>query len=258
MPPVAGVDVGSLTTKAVILDGHRLLAWSLRPTGAFSQQSARAALDQALADCGLRFEEVTAIVATGYGRISVPFPARQVTEITCHARGACAEFPRTRTVIDVGGQDSKVIRVDARGRVVDFAMNDKCAAGTGRFLEVMARALEMDLEEMARASLAARARATVSSTCTVFAESEVVSLIAQGRPREEIARGLHEAICDRLMGLVARVGAEPEITMTGGVALNRGLLAVLEERLGQRINVPRHPQLQGAYGAALIAADRTP
>ncbi|MEW6399635.1 MAG: acyl-CoA dehydratase activase [Bacillota bacterium] len=253
----AGIDIGSLTTKAVIVEGTRPVAWSLRPTGAFSQQSARAALDEALTSCGHAFSDLAAIVATGYGRITVPFPSRKVTEITCHARGAWTEFPRTRTVIDVGGQDSKVIRVDDRGRVTDFAMNDKCAAGTGRFLEVMARALEIDLEEMARLSLSARSGATVSSTCTVFAESEVISLIAQGRPRDEIVRGLHGAICDRLQGLVARVGAEPEITMTGGVALNRGLLAVLQEHLGHRINVPSHPQLQGAYGAALIAAEQT-
>ncbi|HHY95500.1 MAG TPA: 2-hydroxyglutaryl-CoA dehydratase [Firmicutes bacterium] len=249
----AGVDVGSLTTKAVVLEDGRWLASALRITGASSQQNARLVLDEALAACGRGFSELDAIVATGYGRISVPFPARTVTEITCHARGAWAEFTSTRTVIDVGGQDSKVIRVEPPGRVVDFAMNDKCAAGTGRFLEVMARALELELEEMAQLSLRARHKAAISSTCTVFAESEVVSLIAQGRPRDEIVRGLHEAVCDRLFGLIARVGAEPQYTMTGGVAKNRGLLTVLEARLRSRINVPQNPQLAGAYGAALIA-----
>ena len=199
--------------------------------------------------------QIGRVVATGYGRIAVPFASKKVTEITCHARGAYHLFPQTRTVIDIGGQDSKVIRLGKDGRVVDFVMNDKCAAGTGRFLEVMARALEVSLEDMGRLSDLARERLTISSMCTVFAESEVVSLIAEGHPKEDIIRGLHDAVSERVAGMAERVGLENGVTMTGGVAKNAGVVRSLEERLGVKISRPEEPQIVGALGAALIAAD---
>ena len=178
-----------------------------------------------------------------------------ITEITCHARGAFFVHPETRTVIDIGGQDSKVIRLDGQGRNVDFQMNDKCAAGTGRFLEVMAHALEVKLEDLGGLSLSAPRTIQISSMCTVFAESEVVSLIAENQPKEVIIRGLHDAIADRILGLVRRVGVEEKVTLTGGVAKNEGVVRALEERLAVKLFVPPEPQIIGALGAALLARE---
>jgi len=192
-------------------------------------------------------------VTTGYGRSSFPLAHKMITEITCHARGAFYICPETRTVIDIGGQDSKVIRLDKQGRNVDFQMNDKCAAGTGRFLEVMARALEVRLEDLGRLSRSAQRTIKISSMCTVFAESEVVSLIADNQPKEVIIRGLHDAIADRILGMVRRVGVEEKVTLTGGVAKNEGVVLALEERLGVKVFVPPEPQIIGALGAALLA-----
>ncbi|NPV54991.1 MAG: 2-hydroxyglutaryl-CoA dehydratase [Firmicutes bacterium] len=253
----AGVDIGSLSAKAVLLnvDRGQILGYSIMPTGASSRDVAERVLAEAARRAGVDVGKVGRVVATGYGRIAVPFADRKVTEITCHARGAYHLFPRTRTVIDIGGQDSKVIRIGKDGRVVDFVMNDKCAAGTGRFLEVMARALEVNLEDMGRLSGLARERLAISSMCTVFAESEVISLIAEGRPKEDIIRGLHDAVSERVAGMAERVGLEDSITMTGGVAKNDGVVRSLEERLGVKISRPEEPQIVGALGAALIAAD---
>lgn len=252
----AGIDVGSTTTKAVVLVHGEWRGEALLLTGTNNRASAEEALTRALVQAGVEQDEVERIVATGYGRANIPFAGKQVTEISCHGRGASALFPETRTVIDVGGQDSKVIRIDGRGRVVDFVMNDKCAAGTGRFLEVMARALQTGLPEMVEMARQARAPVPISSTCTVFAESEVISHLASGVPREEIIRGLFEAVVDRLEGMAQRVGIESRITMTGGVALNNAIVEILGQHLGQAIYVPKSPQLIGAYGAALIAAEK--
>jgi predicted CoA-substrate-specific enzyme activase len=178
-----------------------------------------------------------------------------ITEITCHARGAFFVHPGTRTVIDIGGQDSKVIRLDEKGRNVDFQMNDKCAAGTGRFLEVMAHALEVKLEDLGPLSRGAQRTIKISSTCTVFAETEVVSLIADNQPKDVIIRGLHESIADRILGLVQRVGLEETVALTGGVAKNEGVVQALESRLKVRLFIPPEPQIIGALGAALIARD---
>mgnify|MGYP005835776757 CR=1 FL=1 len=251
----AGIDVGSTTTKAVVLVDGQWRGDALLPTGTNNRASAEEVLAMALAAAGVRREDVEKIVATGYGRANLPFAHRQVTEISCHGRGAHALFPAARTVVDVGGQDSKVICLDGRGRVVDFVMNDKCAAGTGRFLEVMARALETSLEEMVALARQARAAVPISSTCTVFAESEVISHLAQGRPKEEIIRGLFEAVVDRLEGMARRVGVNPEVAMTGGVAKNAAVVEMLGRRLGLTVHVPGSPQLVGAYGAAIIAAE---
>lgn len=250
---VAGIDVGSLTTETVLYDGRRFLATSLLPTGASSRAAAERSMQAALASAGLHLDQVAFIVATGYGRISVPFRHKRVTEITCHARGASYLYPAVRTVIDIGGQDSKVIRIDGHGKVVDFVMNEKCAAGTGRFLEVMARALEVDLTDLGELSLRAGKVIPISSMCTVFAESEVVSLIAEGHAREDIIRGLHDSIGGRIASLVDRVGLEEEVAITGGVARNRGMVAAIEARLGVRLRVPPEAQLVGALGAALLA-----
>ncbi len=252
---VAGIDIGSITTETVILRDTQIRASSILPTGAKSRLAAERSLAAALQQAGLRKEDLSGIVTTGYGRASFPCSDKTITEITCHARGAFFIHPQTRTVIDIGGQDSKVIRLDGQGRNVDFQMNDKCAAGTGRFLEVMAHALEVKLEDLGRLSLSAPRTIQISSMCTVFAESEVVSLIAENQPREVIIRGLHDAIADRILGLARRVGVEEEVTLTGGVAKNEGVVKALEQRLGVKLFVPPEPQIIGALGAALLARE---
>jgi (R)-2-hydroxyacyl-CoA dehydratese activating ATPase len=252
---VAGIDIGSITAETVLLRGEEILASVILPTGANSRTAAERCLNAALERAHLSRDALSKIVTTGYGRASFPQATRMITEITCHARGAFSVHPQTRTVIDIGGQDSKVIRLDGQGRNVDFQMNDKCAAGTGRFLEVMAHALEVGLEDLGRLSRSAERTIKISSTCTVFAESEVVSLIADNQPKEIIIRGLHDSIADRILGMVQRVGIEEEVTLTGGVAKNKGVALALEERLKVKLFIPPEPQIIGALGAALIARD---
>lgn len=254
--PVAGVDIGSLTAKAVILRDGEVLGTSLVPTGHASRKSGRRALDIALEGAGLAEAGLDMIVATGYGRLAVDFTEEKVTEITCHARGAHHAIPEARTVIDLGGQDSKAIAIDDRGKVLDFVMNDKCAAGTGRFLEVMAHALEVKLDELGELSLKSEAPASISSVCTVFAESEVVSRVAEGASKVDIVAGIHQAIASRIYSMAVRIPVEQKMIMTGGVARNRGVLRALEKRFDSEILVPEMPQHTGALGAALIAAER--
>ena len=250
----AGIDVGSLSTETVLVDeSGAVLGYNIRATGANSRKAAAASFEGLLAELGIAREAIAATVATGYGRISVPFADRQITEITCHAAGMISLLPEARTIIDIGGQDSKSIRINEQGKVQDFVMNDKCAAGTGRFLEVMARTLEVDLDEMGGISLRSANEVRVSSMCTVFAESEVVSLIAEGHPIEDILRGVHRAIADRTVALVERIGVAPVVTMSGGVAKNVGVRACIEERLGQTLALVEEPQIVGALGAALLA-----
>jgi predicted CoA-substrate-specific enzyme activase len=254
LPYFAGIDVGSLSTDVVIIDERAYVVGdSIVPTGARSTTAADKALSAALDKAGISPSQITATIATGYGRVSVPFADRAVTEITCHGLGAHHLFPGTGTVIDVGGQDSKVIKVGPGGKVLDFNMNDKCAAGTGRFLEVMADKLEVGLDQMGPLSLTAEREIEISSVCTVFAESEVVSLVAQDEPVADIIRGLHRAIVNRIWNMVQLVGVNPEVTMTGGVAKNVGVVRLLEDKLKSRINISDEPQLAGALGAALLA-----
>ena len=258
-PYFAGIDIGSLSTDIVIINRDaRIVSYAIAPTGADSRIAGEKVYRATLDKAGIQADDITYGVATGYGRTSVAFADKAVTEITCHARGAFHLFPRTRTIIDIGGQDSKVIRLTAGGKVADFVMNDKCAAGTGRFLEVMARALEVGLEDMGPLSLTATREIPVSSMCTVFAESEVISLVAQSIPREDIINGIHSAIVSRISGMMDRVKPEPELTMTGGVAKNRGIVAKIRTRYGPQVNVPEEPQIVGALGAALIARDLVP
>ncbi len=250
----AGVDVGSLSTDVVILDDTgELLSSVVIPTGVNGAQAAETAFDQSLHEAGLDRENMAGITATGYGRASVAFATGKTTEISCHGIGAHHLFPNTGTVIDIGGQDSKVIQIDSQGRMLDFAMNDKCAAGTGRFLEVMADRLELDLNELSRPENIAGESASISSTCTVFAESEVISLLAKHTPLEQIVNGLQRSIVNRIWSMVTSIGIEGEVTLTGGVANNKGLVLLLEEKLGIHINVPENPQIVGALGAAQLA-----
>jgi predicted CoA-substrate-specific enzyme activase len=249
-----GIDLGSLSTNAVILDADReITGFSIVQTGANSTEAAEEALDKALANAGIGREQIKGTVATGYGRGSVPFADKKVTEISCHALGAFHLFPDTNTVIDIGGQDSKVIHVGEGGKVLDFTMNDKCAAGTGRFLEVMASKLQVNLDEMGDFSLNAVGEVRISSVCTVFAESEVISLVAKNHPKEEIIRGLHRSIVNRVWSMLSTIGVQGSVTMSGGVAKNKGVVSLMEEKLGRAIHVHTEPQIVGALGAALLS-----
>lgn len=250
---VAGVDVGSTTTKAVLLNDGKLAGTHAMPTGVDLAAAADECLRAVCRAAGVGPDRLAALVATGYGRDRVTGAARTVTEITCHARGARALVASARVVVDVGGQDSKVIRLDDDGMVADFVMNDKCAAGTGRFLEVMAARLNVPLEEFGMRWRKAKEAARISSTCTVFAESEVISLLSRGVSPEPIIRGLCDAVADRLAGMVHRVGLGGGLVMTGGVSRNEGVRRSLEEKLFAPVTVPEAAQFAGAYGAALIA-----
>lgn len=250
-----GIDIGSTSGEAVILNGDGILAFSIVDTGYNSRRAAELALEKALASSGLRREQLGPIVATGYGRIAIEFADRQVTEISCYAKGMAHLFPDVCTLIDIGGQDSKVIAVGKNGKAVDVAMNDKCAAGTGRFLEVTARALQLDLCDLGEISARARRDVPISSICTVFAESEVITLVTEGVERADIVAGLYRAIARRVGAMVRRVGANPIIAFAGGVAKNSGVKRALEEALGVTLVTPPEPQIIGALGAALIARD---
>ncbi|MCF8053629.1 MAG: acyl-CoA dehydratase activase [Deltaproteobacteria bacterium] len=249
----AGVDVGSISTKVALLDETRLLGVRVSFTGYNASTAAKRVLEELLAQQGIEAGNVASIVATGYGRGAVNFADKAITEITCHAAGAHFLDPQGRFVIDIGGQDSKAIELDATGRVKNFLMNDKCAAGTGRFLEVMARALELDLESFAEFSLRADNPATISNICTVFAESEVISLIASGEKRENIIAGIHQAIATRVLAMSNRLARPSKVTMTGGVAKNAGLVKALSNKLGVPVKVSAYPQENGAIGAAVLA-----
>lgn len=255
-----GVDLGSLSCDAVLVDGEgTVLAASVVPTGARNREAIARATEEVLKQAGVSEKDITATVSTGYGRDRVEKRLAAVTEITCHGRGVQALLPGTQLLIDIGGQDSKAIRLDGQGRVVEFAMNDKCAAGTGRFLEAMARALQVDIEQLSQLDRGASANLTLSSMCTVFAESEVVSLIAEGVEVNEIVNGLNRAIASRTAALVKRIAPDMngfKIAMSGGVAHNSGVVRALGWALETEIQVPRQPDTVGALGAALIARDR--
>lgn len=250
---IVGIDSGSTSTNAVVLDQNKqIIAYDVVRTGAKSIASAERALDHVLAKAKLTREAPALIVATGYGRVSLPFADQNITEISCHGKGAHHVNPAVRTILDIGGQDSKAIHLNAAGEVIDFVMNDKCAAGTGRFLEMMARTLEVSLDELGAISQDAREDIRIASMCSVFAESEVISLIAQNKEKADIAHGVHAAIAGKALGLMKKVGIEPAIMMTGGVAKNPGMVAVLEEKLGEKLFIADEPEIIGALGAALF------
>jgi len=248
-----GIDVGSITTKAAIAIDGEVIADKMVFTGYNARQAGEKVFEKIIKDSGITRDSIDRIISTGYGRNNINFADKAVTEITCHAAGSHYLDPEVRSVIDIGGQDSKAIAVSDSGSPLDFAMNDKCAAGTGRFLEVMARALEVDLEEFGAFSLKAQQPSPISSLCTVFAESEVISLISKGEKRENIIAGIHEAIAARVVAMANRVGFKAKIMMTGGVAKNIGVLRALERKIGQKIDVSVKSQVTGAIGAAMIA-----
>ena len=252
----AGVDVGSTQTKAVIIDEDRtIVGRSLIATGANVIKAAEDSYIDALERADVDEREVEYVVGTGYGRYRVTFGNTQVTEISCHGRGAVHLFPDTNTVIDMGGQDTKAISVSPQGEIVDFCMNDKCAAGTGRFLQAAAVALDIPLDDLGPLSLEGERPVKISTTCTVFAESEVLAWIGKGKKIEDVLWGVHESIATRSVGLLRRVGINPEITFTGGVSLNEGMVKALEDRLETTLNISDASHYMGALGAALFAHD---
>lgn len=254
---VAGMDIGSLTAKSVIMDSNRkILASEVIQRGIFvDEEAARSSMENAIIKAGINKSDIVYTVSTGYGRNIAGFGDRNVTEISCHARGAHFMNPAVRTIIDIGGQDSKVIGLDDSGIVDKFVMNDKCAAGTGRFISVISAALGVPLEEIGELSLQSKAPAKVSSTCVVFAESEVISLRARGTNTTDIVAGIHQGIADRLNGMIKTVGVKPVVMMSGGVAKNIGVVKALEKTIGQPIYRAEDPQIIGAIGAALYAVD---
>jgi predicted CoA-substrate-specific enzyme activase len=253
---VLGIDFGSTTGKAVILDETgAILAAQVSQKGAVSDEGVRVALAAALAEAGLEQAQIARTVSTGYGRRMLDIADRTITEITCHARGAVYLVPDVRMVLDIGGQDSKVIAIDDNGLVSQFAMNDRCAAGTGKFLETLARAVNVPLDEMGPLALEAKDKLQVTSMCATFAETEVISMLAEGIAKVEVLGGVHGAMAKRTVGLVSRVGKREPMVMTGGVARNPAAVAHIEEALGLKLILPGRPQIAGALGAALFALD---
>jgi predicted CoA-substrate-specific enzyme activase len=254
----AGIDIGSLSANAVILDEEGIMAKHNILTGPDSTETSWRLIHETLAACkgGLDLKSVDYIVATGYGRIVVPFSQANVTEISCHARGNHWFFPEVRTILDMGGQDCKAIRCDARGKVTNFVMNDKCAAGTGRYLERAASTLGIPLEEFGPLSLEqVKGPLPISNFCTVFAQRDIVLLLRQGAHRSDILAGVCDAIVKRIFPLLQRVGIQNAFAISGGVAKNIGVVRRLDEQLGLKVHIAFDPQIVGALGAALFARD---
>jgi predicted CoA-substrate-specific enzyme activase len=249
----AGIDIGSTMTKVVIVD-DTLVSSVIGPTGPEHRRLANKVMEEALKRAGLAFGDLAYVVATGYGRINVPFADKQVTEITCHAKGLYSLLPTAETIVDIGGQDSKCIKLK-EGRVINFVMNDKCAAGTGRFLEVIADALGVPLEKLGGLSLSAEKAAIISNTCTVFAEQEVTSQLANGEPVANLIAGIHEAIAVRIYSMANKLKISPDVAITGGGAKNIGLVKALENKFGCPVLVPPEPLLTGAIGAAIVGKE---
>ena len=255
---VAGIDIGSITTEALLFDKEKgILGYTILQTGANSKKTAEIALEKVLADPAKNASDISYIISTGCGRKRAAFAKEAITEITCIAKGVNYLFPEARTIIDIGGQDTKVIRVNEKGRVVEFEMNDKCAAGTGRFIEVMAKALNVELDKIGEISLSHKKDVSISSICTVFAESEVISLVSEGEELEDILYGIHRAIADRTMGLINRLGGiQKDVIMAGGVAKNIGVVKALEKVMDTSLKIYVEPQIVGALGAAILALEK--
>lgn len=253
----AGIDLGSTMTKVVIIDENDEIRGSrIDHTGAEHRRLANKVMEEALKLADLSFDEISYVVATGYGRIIVPFADRQITELSCHARGVFHFFPNVKLAIDIGGQDAKGLKIN-NGKLIDFVMSDKCAAGTGRFLEVIAKALGVGKEELGDIALKARKKVSISSICTVFAQHEVVSRLSEGASLEDIVAGIHDAIASRVARMAERLKTNSDVFFTGGVAKNIGVVKALKENLGCRLFVPEEPLLTGALGAALLGKEIT-
>ncbi len=258
MAVFAGVDVGSTTGKALLLDDRdNLLAHTIMEVNTRPEQTARVCVDRVLEQAGLGEQDLAFMVGTGYGRVKIPFASENISEITCHAMGAKWLCPTVKTVVDIGGQDCKVIGVREDGKVREFVMNDKCAAGTGRFLEAMARVLKVDIDRFSELSRQGGSPALISAQCSVFAESEVITQLNQGTAIGDIVAGIHLAIASRLISLLKRVGIQEDLTVSGGCAKNEGLIDILQEKTGVNVvYLKEDPQIVGALGAAVLAREK--
>jgi len=252
----AGIDIGSRAAKAVIMRDNEILSTAIRDTGPESVKTSQSLIRDVLEGTGQALEDIDYTVATGYGRVLVPFANENISEISCHARGITWYFPTVRTILDMGGQDCKAIRCDSSGIVVDFVMNDKCAGGTGRFLEMIADVLNMPLEEIGDLSLESRNTIPFNTICAVFAKSDAIQYLRQGVPKSDILSGLHDAIATRSFNLLKKVKIEKDFTITGGISKNKGMVSELREKIGLDPLLCEDPQLIGALGAALFAAER--
>jgi (R)-2-hydroxyacyl-CoA dehydratese activating ATPase len=253
----AGIDLGSTMTKIVIInEEEKVIVSTVRHTGAEHRRLASQVMKEGLETAGITLNDIAYIVATGYGRINVPFADHHYTELTCHARGVSRLFPGVRLAIDIGGQDSKGLQIKD-GKLIDFVMNDKCAAGTGRFLEVFAKILGLKIEDLGELSSKTLNRVPINSPCTVFIQQEVANYLTQGVLIEEIVAGLHYAIAGKVTKMVKKLKIEPDVVFTGGVAKNKGVIKALEEQLGCRVLIPEEPLLTGAFGAAILAQETT-
>ena len=251
----AGVDIGSTMTKVVIIDrDEEIYSRVIGPSGAEHRRLANRVMEEALKQSTLSFDKIDYVIATGYGRFNVPFADRRITELSCHARGITSFFPSVRTAIDIGGQDAKGLKIN-NGKLVDFVMNDKCAAGTGRFLEVIADTLGLKVEDLGGISLKSTNRVKINSTCTIFAQQEVIFRLSEGIPLEDILAGLHDSIASRVITMVRRLKIEPDVVLTGGVAKNVGVVKAIKENLECEVLVPEDPLLSGAVGAAILAKE---
>ncbi|NMA68077.1 MAG: CoA activase [Desulfitobacterium sp.] len=254
---VCGCDLGSATGKAVILKDDKILSWAVTNSTRSPEITAQTVLNDALEKAGLSISDVEYVVGTGYGRAGVSFIQDNMSEITCHARGAHWSYPDARMIVDIGGQDCKVITLSNQGKVLEFSMNDKCAAGTGRFFEAMTRALDCTIDELSELALASDNPVNITKQCSVFAESEVVTLINTGVDAKDIAAGIHDSIARRIHSMAYKMGIKPDVVMTGGCARNKALTKYLEIHLGVEIkDLSINPQIAGALGAALFARDR--
>jgi len=251
----AGCDIGSLTAKAVILQDGKILASEVILASAQPEKSSMEVMKRALEKAGINMEDIEYCVGTGYGRKHIPFMNSPESEIACHGRGAVWQVPSARTVVDIGGQDAKAIKVDEKGNVERYVYNDKCASGTGRFLEIIADALEIKLEDMGAISGKATEKLTLSNQCVVFAETEIISLVNEGKEIADIINALHQAVANRAASLARGILVAPDAVMTGGVAKNAGMFAALEKALGVKLHSVDNPQINGALGAALFAAE---
>ena len=246
--------MGSTMTKAVILN-EGIIASVIGPTGPEQRRLANKVMEEALIQAGISFQAITFVVSTGYGRINVPFADKQFTEITCHAKGIVSLFPQARTIIDIGGQDVKGIQIDGTGKILDFVMNDKCAAGSGRFIEVIADTLGVPLNQVGDLSLRGETPAKISNICTIWAQQEVAASLAQGIPISDLLAGVHQSLADRICRMVLRLKVEDAVIVTGGGGKNRGLLRALSQQLNREVLVPKEPLITGALGAALLGKE---
>jgi predicted CoA-substrate-specific enzyme activase len=251
----AGIDIGSTMTKVIIIDeNENIKSYVIGATGPEHRRLANKTFLDALKQAGLKNEEISYAVATGYGRINVPFADRQLTELTCHSKGVLSLFPNAKTVIDIGGQDSKAMKIKD-GKLVNYVMNDKCAAGTGRFLEVLSESLDLNVKDLGSLSLNSKNKIKISNMCVIFAKDEIINHISKGALIEDIVAGLNHAIVNRVVNMARRIKIEPDVVLTGGVAMNEGIRNAMEETINYPVFVPSNPLCTGALGAALLGKE---